>query len=279
MPLMTAKNSSVRCCLSKIRILQRAQADKEARKEKAAKCQEEARLNPSLIPTPSVLPAGPGGAPPAPVRILRRPESSDKIREEKYQGANVPEVEEASEKSVNSLIKNSFVVKARDRIMGPEYKPDNTQNAQNVAIVSRCKSPEQIRVPRFTDLPLAGTMSGPPLDGGMGGPLMMSSMGSVQGVAPTSAVPAPIAPTQQSSQQKPTSLLTMSSPPLGMPVQQVNPIAQQGRSQQVGVIGQQQSGVVTAPPNSADYKRLFAVRYRSTSATHTVHYGDGCKAG
>ncbi|KAK6044419.1 hypothetical protein COOONC_18076 [Cooperia oncophora] len=131
--------------------------------------------------------------------------------------------------------------------MGPEYKPDNTQNAQNVAIVSRCKSPEQIRVPRFTDLPLAGTMSGPPLDGGMGGPLMMSSMGSVQGVAPTSAVPAPIAPTQQSSQQKPTSLLTMSSPPLGMPVQQVNPIAQQGRSQQVGVIGQQQSGVVTAP--------------------------------
>ncbi|PIO72978.1 hypothetical protein TELCIR_05065 [Teladorsagia circumcincta] len=229
-----------------IRILQRAQADKEARKEKAVKTQEEARLNPSLIPTPSVTPAGPGGAPPAPVRILRRPESSDKMREEKYQ-AQRARAEEAAKNQLTPEQKEALYVKARDRIMGPEYKPDNSQNAQNVAIVSRCKSPEQIRVPRFTDLPLAGTMSGPSLDGTMGGPIMMSSMGTVQAVVPTSAVATPIAPTQQSSQQKPTSLLAMSSPPMGMPVQQVNPIAQQGRSQQVGVIGQQQTGVVTAP--------------------------------
>ncbi|KAJ1347389.1 hypothetical protein KIN20_002428 [Parelaphostrongylus tenuis] len=78
-----------------IRILQRAQADKEARKEKAAQCKEEARLNPCFLSTPGVTPAGPGGAPPAPVRILRRPESSDKIREEKFQ-AQRAKAEEAA---------------------------------------------------------------------------------------------------------------------------------------------------------------------------------------
>ncbi|XGW09156.1 hypothetical protein V3C99_011456 [Haemonchus contortus] len=229
-----------------IRILQRAQADKEARKEKAAKCQEEARLNPSLIPTPSVMPAGPGGAPPAPVRILRRPESSDKIREEKYQ-AQRAKAEEAAKNQLTPEQKEALYVKARDRIMGPEYKPDNSQNAQNVAIVSRCKSPEQIRVPRFTDLPLAGAIGGPTLDGTMGGPIVMPAMGTVQGVPPTSGVTTPLAPAQLPSQQKPASLLTMSSPPMGMPVQQVNPITQQGRTQQVGVIGQPPKGVVTAP--------------------------------
>ncbi|VDM65308.1 unnamed protein product [Strongylus vulgaris] len=165
-----------------VRILQRAQADKEARKEKAAKSLEEARLNPSLLPTPSVVAAGPGGVPPAPVRILRRPESSEKLREEKS------------------------------------------------------KSPEQIRVPRFTDLPLAA----PPLDGSLGGSIMITSMGNI---AP-SAMP-PMQSKQQTSQQKPVSLLAMSSPPVGLPIQQPNAIGQQ-----VDVNGQQQPCMVTQPPPS-----------------------------
>ncbi|KAL6736503.1 hypothetical protein Aduo_006849 [Ancylostoma duodenale] len=223
-----------------VRILQRAQADKEARKEKAARSQEEARLNPSLIPTPSVVPAGPGGAPPAPVRILRRPESSEKIREEKFQ-AQRAKAEEAARNQLTPEQKEALYVKARDRIMGPEYKPDNTQCAQNVAIVSRCKSPEQIRVPRFTDLPLAG----PPLDGTLGGPIMIAPMANVQGVAPPSTIPASIQQKQQTSQQKPASLLTMSSPPVGLPMQKPNAIGQQ-----VDVIAQQQPCMVTSPPPS-----------------------------
>ncbi|KAJ1347388.1 hypothetical protein KIN20_002427 [Parelaphostrongylus tenuis] len=99
--------------------------------------------------------------------------------------------------------------------MGPEYKPDNSQNAQNVAIVSRCKSPEQIRVPRFTDLPLAGALSATSHDVNIGGTIMMASMGSgVPGVTSASTVGAPIAAGEQSSQQNPTSLLTMSSAPV-----------------------------------------------------------------
>ncbi|KAK6738782.1 hypothetical protein RB195_020721 [Necator americanus] len=227
-----------------VRILQRAQADKEARKEKAAKCQEEARLNPSLIPSPSVIPAGPGGAPPAPVRILRRPESSEKIREEKFQ-AQRAKAEEAARNQLTPEQKEALYVKARDRIMGPEYKPDNTQCAQNVAVVSRCKSPEQIRVPRFTDLPLAGTITGPSLDGALGGPIMIASMGNVQGVTPQSSITTTMQQKQQTSQQKPASLLSMSNPPVGLPIQQTNTIGQP-----VDVIGQQQSCMVTSPPPS-----------------------------
>ncbi|KJH51235.1 hypothetical protein DICVIV_02600 [Dictyocaulus viviparus] len=227
-----------------IRILQRAQADKEARKEKAVRCQEEARLNPCFLSTPLVTPAGPGGAPPAPVRILRRPESSDKIREENFR-AQRAKAEEAARNQLTPEQKEALYVKARDRIMGPEYKPDNSQNAQNVAIVSRCKSPEQIRVPRFTDLPLAGTMSGPSHDASLGGPMIMSSINTVSGVTSPTAVGAPIVATQQSTQQKPTSLLTMSSSPVGMSVQQATAIAQ-GLSQQV--IGQQQACMVSSPP-------------------------------
>ncbi|VDP15717.1 unnamed protein product [Heligmosomoides polygyrus] len=228
-----------------VRILQRAQADKEARKEKAVRCQEEAKFNPNLIPTSSVTPAGPGGAPSAPVRILRRPESSDKIREEKYQ-AQRARAEEAARNQLTPEQKEALYVKARDRIMGPEYKPDNSQNAQNVAIVSRCKSPEQIRVPRFTDLPLAGAMSGSALEGAIGGPLIMPSMGNVQGVpSPSGAAPS-VGSTQQSTQQKPASLLSMASPSLGMPMQQMNAIAQQARNQQLGMMAQQQAPLVTA---------------------------------
>lgn len=93
-----------------VRILQRAQADKEARKEKAVRCQEEAKFNPNLIPTSSVTPAGPGGAPSAPVRILRRPESSDKIREEKYQ-AQRARAEEAARNQLTPEQKEALYVK------------------------------------------------------------------------------------------------------------------------------------------------------------------------
>lgn len=97
-------------------------------------------------------------------------------------------------------------------------------------------------MPRFTDLPLAG----PPLDGSLGGPIMITSMGNVQGVAAPSAIPASIQQKQQSSQQKPASLLTMSSPPVGLPIQQ-QPNA---LNQQVDVIAQQQPCMVTSPPPS-----------------------------
>uniref|UniRef100_A0A0K0D743 SUZ domain-containing protein n=1 Tax=Angiostrongylus cantonensis TaxID=6313 RepID=A0A0K0D743_ANGCA len=228
-----------------IRILQRAQADKEARKERAARCQEEARLNACYLSTPSITPTGPGGAPPAPVRILRRPESSEKIREEKFQ-AQRAKAEEAARNQLTPEQKEALYVKARDRIMGPEYKPDNSQNAQNVAIVSRCKSPEQIRVPRFTDLPLAGGMSASH-DVNIGGTIMMASMGSVTGVASVNTVGTPIVAAQQSTQQTPTSLLTMSSAPVGMPVQQTNAITQ-GLNQQV--MAQQQTCMVSSPQSS-----------------------------
>lgn len=228
-----------------IRILQRAQADKEARKEKAARCQEEARLNPCFLPTPLVTPAGPGGAPPAPVRILRRPESSDKIREEKFQ-AQRAKAEEAARNQLTPEQKEALYVKARDRIMGPEYKPDNSQSAQNVAIVSRCKSPEQIRVPRFTDLPLAGAISGTSHDVNIAGTIMMASMGTVQSVASPSAVGTPIAAAQQPTQQNP-SHLAMSSTPVGLSVQQANTITQ-GLSQQV--MGQQPTCMVSSPQST-----------------------------
>ncbi|CAJ0605308.1 unnamed protein product [Cylicocyclus nassatus] len=230
-----------------VRILQRAQADKEARKEKAAKTQEEARLNPSLIPTPSVVAAGPGGVPPAPVRILRRPESSEKIREEKYQ-AQRAKAEEAARNQLTPEQKEALYVKARDRILGPEYKPDNSQCAQNVAVVNRSRSPEQIRVPRFSDLPLAAS----PLDPSLGGPIMITSI-------PPSTMAPPIQTKQ--SQQKPVSLLAMSSPPVGLPMQQPSAIGQD-------VIGQQQPCMVTSPPPSQQAMNAYPQYVIAQSQQH-----------
>uniref|UniRef100_A0A1I7WBR4 SUZ domain-containing protein n=1 Tax=Heterorhabditis bacteriophora TaxID=37862 RepID=A0A1I7WBR4_HETBA len=94
----------------KVRILQRAQADKEARKERA-KCQEELRA------------------------ATRRPKSGDQLKEGDQKDVR-EEIEERSRKTKTLEERQAAYDEARNRILGFDYKPD-IANTGSVAVVNR----------------------------------------------------------------------------------------------------------------------------------------------